>query len=231
VSTNMETLRRHVASYTTTSMHRQNCLDVCDELEQAQAKIDRLTNRGIEDMKHEIESLEIAVAHHKEISLDYLLDCDTALRERNTALESTLKSIQKQSGDWYQGAGEDGAAFTMKSIWDECNEALGPGDDLSQPSTLKNVDSFTSDSTEAAVGIALSPFLTPEEMCEKLYGQDWRKHPEFLEGQQWVRDTFYNGGPLPSEQAQSVLDKRDVPTTNEIPVSTDVGSSDGGDKQ
>lgn len=38
-----ERLRRHVASYKWTSTHRENCLDVCDELDAAQAEIERLT--------------------------------------------------------------------------------------------------------------------------------------------------------------------------------------------
>lgn len=40
-------------------------------------------------------------------------------------LEVALKSIQKQSGDWYQGASSDGPAFVMKTIWGKCNEVFG----------------------------------------------------------------------------------------------------------
>lgn len=39
----IEVMRRHVASYKTMTRHRQNCLDLCDELEMARAEIERLS--------------------------------------------------------------------------------------------------------------------------------------------------------------------------------------------
>jgi len=39
VSKNTERLRNHVASYKSLSPHRQNCLDVCGEIEQLDQKI------------------------------------------------------------------------------------------------------------------------------------------------------------------------------------------------
>ena len=69
---------------------------ITDELEQAQAKIERLTNRGIEDMKFRIDELE-----------------------------STLKTIRFQAQNWYQDKSSDGPAFTMKGILEKCDEALG----------------------------------------------------------------------------------------------------------
>ena len=44
MSDNTERLRNHVASYISMSSHRQNCLDVCTEAEQAAAKIEHLTD-------------------------------------------------------------------------------------------------------------------------------------------------------------------------------------------
>ena len=42
MSDNTKRLRNHVASYKSLSSHRQNCLDVCDEAERLQAKVEQL---------------------------------------------------------------------------------------------------------------------------------------------------------------------------------------------
>ena len=66
-------LRNHVASYKSLSSHRQNCLDVCAELEQAQAEIDRLqalhlertksTHKALTERDQRIEQLEAAATY------------------------------------------------------------------------------------------------------------------------------------------------------------------------
>jgi len=46
--------------------------------------------------------------------------------ESKTAL-AALKTIQKLSGDWYQGAGDKKPGTVMMEIWAACNDVLDSG--------------------------------------------------------------------------------------------------------
>ena len=63
MSDNTKRLRDHVASYNSMSRHRENCLDVCDEVESQATEIERLATLAADRLgdiliaKAEIERL------------------------------------------------------------------------------------------------------------------------------------------------------------------------------
>jgi len=47
--------------------------------------------------------------------------------------------------------------------------------------------------------------MTPEQLYELIFGENWREHPDYLRGREWVREKFYDGGPMPSDRDQTGL--------------------------
>lgn len=86
----IERLRKHVATYKTLTLHRQDCLDIADALEQAQKHIQKL-----EETKYVPPALEVidGVMSDKSQNADWLRARYFEGTERIEQLEAVLQRI------------------------------------------------------------------------------------------------------------------------------------------
>jgi DNA repair exonuclease SbcCD ATPase subunit len=100
-------------------------------------------------LQDEIERLTAALAtankNHEHFEREWYLRGDEI--ERLTARNAVLEAVMKAAGDYQQYQDDE----TFQALDDAIALALAAQEDLTQPSPLKTVDSFTSGSTAAQV--------------------------------------------------------------------------------